>query len=1234
MTKAQRAQLTTLVDNLVDRLGVSSAGNHYGVVTFGNEAEVFSTFGDSYYHDAQNLKTMMREKFDFVPCCWGTRTDLAMNLAVTRLFTNAGGDRPDAKNVLLVFTDGLPFISKWDKKPFVPFDQSTSVLEGRDVSTTVIGIGALAYKQGDEMKKIAGNKGKVLLYADFNVLLSNIEQIFSSACGPVDGGYSDWSSSECSATCGGGTQTLTRTCTNPPPSNGGKDCGELGPAKKTVSCNEDECSKCKIMDIGILADVSKSMTTIQRSQLTTLVDRLVHKLSVSSPGNHYGVVTFGNEAEVFSTFGDAFYHNEQNLKTMMREKFDFVPCCWGTRTDLAMNLAVTQLFTDAGGDRPDAKNVLLVFTDGAPFISKWDKKPFVPFYQSTSLLQAKDVSTTVIGIGPLALKHEDEMKEVAGNEGKVLLYADFDVLLSQFDEILKAACVIDGGYTDWSGPSQCSVTCGGGTQTLTRTCTNPPPSNGGNDCGELGPAKKTVECNTQACPIDGGYTDWSASECSVTCGGGTQKLTRTCTNPPPSNGGRDCSRLGPAEKTQECNTQPCPIDGGYTDWSASGCSVTCGGGTQTLTRTCTNPPPSNGGNDCSELGLAEKKVPCNEQKCPIDGGYTDWSASECSVTCGGGTQTLTRTCTNPPPSNGGKDCNELGPAKKTKECNKQKCPIDGDYTDWSASECSVTCGGGTQTLTRTCTNPPPSNGGKDCNRLGPAKKTVSCNEEECPSECKEQVLDIAILGDISRSMNDDMRSQLVNIIKKLVDQLGISKNGNHFSLITFGPSADVHNDFANQNYYNPESFKSLVDQEIRYVPVDYGTRTDLAENLAVTDLFTKGGGDRPDAKNVMLVFTDGKPLVAKKDNVPFIPFSETTKALESKDVSTTVIGIGANVIENKDKMEEVAGKEGKVLLFDDFDALSSQFEEMLKAACETSGPTEKPVDGGYTDWSASKCSVTCGGGTQTLTRTCTNPPPSNGGKDCSQLGPAKKTVSCNEEECPSECKEQVLDIAVVGDISRSMNEDQRSQLIQIIEKLVDQLGISKNGNHFALITFGPNADVHNNFANKNYYNPESFKSLVDQEIRVVPEQWGTRTDLAENLAVTDLFAKGGGDRKNAKNVMLVFTDGEPFIGKWDTKPFIPFSESTKALERKDVSTTVIGIGAGVIKNKDKMEEAAGEKGKVLLYDDFDALSSQFEEMLKAACETSGSNEQPVDGGWSKYSKWNQEMQQKDSLLGE
>lgn len=59
----------------------------------------------------------------------------------------------------------------------------------------------------------------------------------------------------------------------------------------------------------------------------------------------------------------------------------------------------------------------------------------------------------------------------------------------------------------------------------------------------------------------------------------------------------------------------------------------------------------------------------------VNGGYSAWGAyGECSVTCGGGTQTRDRTCTNPPPSGGGKDCSELGPSSETRACNSKACP--------------------------------------------------------------------------------------------------------------------------------------------------------------------------------------------------------------------------------------------------------------------------------------------------------------------------------------------------------------------------------------------------------------------------------------------------------------------------------------------------------------------------------------------------------------------------------
>ena len=57
-------------------------------------------------------------------------------------------------------------------------------------------------------------------------------------------------------------------------------------------------------------------------------------------------------------------------------------------------------------------------------------------------------------------------------------------------------------------------------------------------------------------PRDGGWTefgDWP--DCSAECGGGTQTRTRTCTNPAPARGGADC--VGEGEETRECNTDEC-----------------------------------------------------------------------------------------------------------------------------------------------------------------------------------------------------------------------------------------------------------------------------------------------------------------------------------------------------------------------------------------------------------------------------------------------------------------------------------------------------------------------------------------------------------------------------------------------------------------------------------------------------------------------------------------------------
>ncbi|XP_064117841.1 uncharacterized protein LOC135223301 [Macrobrachium nipponense] len=56
-------------------------------------------------------------------------------------------------------------------------------------------------------------------------------------------------------------------------------------------------------------------------------------------------------------------------------------------------------------------------------------------------------------------------------------------------------------------------------------------------------------------PLHGEWSEWSPMSCSVTCGGGVAVQKRNCTEPSPSRFGRHC--VGPANKTIKCNTHPC-----------------------------------------------------------------------------------------------------------------------------------------------------------------------------------------------------------------------------------------------------------------------------------------------------------------------------------------------------------------------------------------------------------------------------------------------------------------------------------------------------------------------------------------------------------------------------------------------------------------------------------------------------------------------------------------------------
>ena len=60
--------------------------------------------------------------------------------------------------------------------------------------------------------------------------------------------------------------------------------------------------------------------------------------------------------------------------------------------------------------------------------------------------------------------------------------------------------IVDGGFTVWSNWDACTLTCGTGSQTRTRSCSNPVPEYCGQDC--IGDVSEINDCNTDNCPSE------------------------------------------------------------------------------------------------------------------------------------------------------------------------------------------------------------------------------------------------------------------------------------------------------------------------------------------------------------------------------------------------------------------------------------------------------------------------------------------------------------------------------------------------------------------------------------------------------------------------------------------------------------------------------------------------------------------------------------------------------------
>ena len=159
-----------------------------------------------------------------------------------------------------------------------------------------------------------------------------------------------------------------------------------------------------------------------------------------------------------------------------------------------------------------------------------------------------------------------------------LTYGPVRTNLSQNVRIRTTAVtpvLVHGGWSQWaeSGRTECSKSCGTGSQTITETrnCTNPPPSGpGARLCSGDSKRTSTADCNTQECP--GKYHNYNIHSWPS-----MYHLYHSCT----LTHGPVRTNLSQNVRIRTTAVTPVSVHGGWSQWAESGrteCFKTCGTG--------------------------------------------------------------------------------------------------------------------------------------------------------------------------------------------------------------------------------------------------------------------------------------------------------------------------------------------------------------------------------------------------------------------------------------------------------------------------------------------------------------------------------------------------------------------------------------------------------------------------------------------------------------------------------
>ncbi|NWR55363.1 ATS7 metalloproteinase, partial [Bucorvus abyssinicus] len=486
---------------------------------------------------------------------------------------------------------------------------------------------------------------------------------FNGECVPVgyrpeaiDGGWGSWSSwAGCSRSCGAGVQSAERQCSSPTPKYGGRYC--LGERKRFRICNVRPCPRDK-----------PSFRQVQCSQFNPMLYK--GKLYKWTP-----VPNNINPCELHCRPEDEYF--AEKLRDAV---IDGTPCY---EMNASRDMCINGICKNVGCDYEIDSNAVedrcgVCHGDGSTCHTI--QKTFE---------DSEGLGYVDIGIIPVGAR-EIQIEEVAeaGN---------FLALRSEDPE----KYFLNGGWTiQWNGDYRVAGT----TFTYKRTgnwenLTSPGPTvepvwiqllfqetNPGVRYQYTIQRPADSENEIEQAEFLWRFGSWTT--CTATCGTGVQRQIVHCVE---KLAGiveeRFCDALTrPDDQQRTCSEEPCPARWWVGEWQK--CSATCGrSGLMKRTVLCIQSvgldeqralQPA----DCQHLSKPDAIAPCHQDvPCPSQWAVGNWS--ECSATCGNGTQRRPVYCSN----STGAACDPAERPSSETMCNLPQCQkkLDNANTDWSGS---------------------------------------------------------------------------------------------------------------------------------------------------------------------------------------------------------------------------------------------------------------------------------------------------------------------------------------------------------------------------------------------------------------------------------------------------------------------------------------------------------------------------------------------------------------------